>query len=180
MRLDLYSPQNYSAGAPFLKQLFWFFVGDKFVQTHWLPWAPLKVFILKLFGAQIGKNVNIKPGVKVKFPWRLFIGDYAWIGENVWIDNLANVTIESHVCISQGAFLCTGNHNWSKASFDLVLGEIRLQEGSWIGAKAIVCPHVTVGRGAILTVGSVATKSLESMTIYSGNPALLVKKRLIQ
>lgn len=179
MRLDQYTLGNYSPGASLIKQLLWFYFGDFFVQTAWVPSSKFKVAILRLFGAKIGRGVNIKPHVKVKFPWRLIIHDYVWLGEHCWIDNLDLVTIESHCCISQGTYFCTGNHNWSKLNFNLITGEIYIEQGSWVGAKAIVGPNVRIGKGAVLTMGSVATKVLEPMTIYGGNPCQLIKKRII-
>src|SRR5439155_25960134 len=114
--------------------------------------------------------------VNIKYPCRLQIGNYVWIGEQVWIDNLGDVLIEDNVCISQGAMLLCGNHNYKKSAFDLMTGDITLRQGTWIGAKSVVCPGVIVGSHAILNVGSVATKNLEDYTIYQGNPAILVKK----
>ena len=118
----------------------------------------------------------IKPGVNIKYPWHLTIGDNSWIGENVWIDNLADVRIGQNCCISQGAMLLCGNHDYMKAGFDLLTGEIVLKDGAWVGAKAVVCPGVTMGAGSVLTVGSVATKDLIEDGIYQGNPAVLKKK----
>ncbi len=177
MRLDQYTVGNYTPGASYSRQLLWYFVGSPLVQSHWLPISAIKVWLLRSFGAQIGENVNIKPGVRVKFPWRLIIGDCVWIGEDAWIDNVAAVTIESHVCISQGVYLCTGNHDWRYPHFQLIPAPIHIQESSWIAAKSLVGPGVTVGRGAVLTLGGVAVKSLEPMTIYAGNPATPIKRR---
>jgi putative colanic acid biosynthesis acetyltransferase WcaF len=177
MYLDNYRTDDYHPGASNFKQILWFFIGDFLVQTPLIPLARFKVFILRLFGAQIGQGVNIKPQVKIKFPWRLIIKDYVWLGEKCWIDNLAPVIIESHVCISQGVYLCTGNHDWSDRNFKLITKEIYIEEGSWIGASAIIAPGVRVGKGAILTLGSVAINELAPMTIYVGNPAHPVKTR---
>ena len=102
-----------------------------------------------------------------------------WIGEKVWIDNLAQVDIHSNVCISQGAMLLTGNHNYKSVSFDLVIGSITLEEGVWIGAQAVICPGVSCGSHSILTVGSVASKNLEPYSIYQGNPAIKIRNRII-
>lgn len=179
MYLDNYSTGDYSPGASFLKQLLWFYVGSSLVQTKLIPLAKFKVFILRLFGAKIGQNVNIKPGVQIKFPWHLVVGDYTWIGENVWIDNLVKVTIEPHCCISQGVYFCTGNHNWSKPNFDLITGEIYVERGSWVGAQAMIGPGVTVQKGAVLCMGAVATKSLQSMQVYAGNPCKIIKLRVV-
>ncbi|MBE9199426.1 MULTISPECIES: WcaF family extracellular polysaccharide biosynthesis acetyltransferase [unclassified Nodularia (in: cyanobacteria)] len=179
MRLDKYTLGSYTPGAPYWKQLLWYFLGSPLVESSWLPISSVKVGTLRIFGASIGQGVRIKPGVRVKFPWRLSLGDYVWIGEDTWIDNLADVTIESHVCLSQGVYLCTGNHNWSDPNFELKIAPIYLQESSWIAAKSVIGPGVTVGRGAVLTLGGVAAKSLASMTIYAGNPAQPIKERKI-
>ncbi|AHJ28638.1 WcaF family extracellular polysaccharide biosynthesis acetyltransferase [Nodularia spumigena CS-584] len=177
MRLDKYTLGNYTPGAPYWKQLLWYFVGSPLVESSWLPITSVKVGILRIFGASIGEGVRIKPGMRVKFPWRLTLGDYVWIGEDAWIDNLAPVTIESHACISQGVYLCTGNHDWSDLNFELKIAPIYIQESSWIGAKSVIGPGVTIGKGAVLTIGGVAAKSLASMTIYAGNPAEPIKER---
>ena len=133
-----------------------------------------------MFGAKIDRGVVIKPGVNVKYPWHLSVGDYAWVGENVWIDNLTQVSIGNHACISQGAYLLTGNHDFTKNTFDLIVKSVTIEDGVWIGAKAIVCPGVTAESHAVLTAGSVATKNLAAYTIYSGHPAAAVKERSIR
>jgi putative colanic acid biosynthesis acetyltransferase WcaF len=178
MRLDLYTVGTYTPGAPYWKQLLWYFIGSPLVESYCLPMSTMKVWILRKFGASIGKQVRIKPGVKVKFPWRLTVGDFAWIGENTWIDNLAPVVIEKHVCLSQGVYLCTGNHNWNHPDFKLIPAPIYIQESSWIAAKSVIGPGVTVGKGAVLTLGAVTGRSLEPMIVYAGNPAQPIKKRL--
>lgn len=91
--------------------------------------SGVKVALLQAFGAKVGQRVRIKPGVRVKFPWRLTVGDHVWIGEDTWIDNLDEVTIESNVCISQGVYLCTGNHDWGHPHFALRTGPIHLESG---------------------------------------------------
>jgi len=133
-----------------------------------------------LFGAEIGPNVVIKPHTKVKFPWRLRIGENSWIGENVWIDNLADVSIGSNACISQGAYLCTGSHDWNAPKFDLIVKPIVIADGAWVAAKSTVGPGVTIGEGAVLGLGSTTSKDLEPWSIYSGTPAVFVKKRQIK
>ncbi|MDM9379611.1 WcaF family extracellular polysaccharide biosynthesis acetyltransferase [Chlorogloeopsis sp. ULAP01] len=177
MHLDNYTLGTYTPGAPYWKQLLWYFIGSSLLQSHILVFSAFKVWLLRIFGAQIGKNVRIKPGVRVKFPWRLTVGDHVWIGEDVWIDNLASVIIESHVCLSQGVYLCTGNHDWSHADFKLITAPIHIQQSSWIASKGVIGPGVTVGHGAVLTLGGVTGRSLEPMTIYAGNPAQPIKQR---
>lgn len=177
MRLDQYTLGHYTPGATSWRQMGWYFIGSPLVQSYWLPLSGVKVQILRWFGAKIGDGVRIKPGVRVKFPWRLTIGNFVWIGENTWIDNLAEVTIADHVCISQDVYLCTGNHNWSQPNFDLMTAPIQLETESWIAARATIGPGVVVGQGAVLALGAVANQSLEPMTIYAGNPAQPVKLR---
>lgn len=135
--------------------------------------------MLRLFGARVGQGVLIKPSVRIKFPWKLTVGDYAWIGEDVWIDNLVMVSIGNNVCISQGALLLCGNHDYKKVSFDLIAKPIILENGAWIGAKSVVCPGVTCHSHSVLAVGSVTTKDLEAYGIYQGNPAIKVRDRII-
>ena len=179
MRLDRYTLGTYTPGAPLWKQLLWYFLGEPLFRSYWLPFSSFKVLILRRFGAQIGQQVRIKPGVRVKFPWRLTVGDYVWIGENTWLDNIATITIESHVCLSQDVYLCTGNHDWSHPDFKLMPASIYIEQGSWLAARAVVGPGVTVGQGAVLCLGGVAGRSLQPMTIYAGNPAQAIKQRII-
>ena len=94
--------------------------------------------LLRMTGASVGAGVVIKPRVTIKYPWKLAVGNHSWIGEQVWIDNLDQVTIGAHVCISQGALLLCGNHDYKKPTFDLITGPIVLEDGVWIGAKASV------------------------------------------
>jgi putative colanic acid biosynthesis acetyltransferase WcaF len=133
--------------------------------------------LLRLFGAKVGKGVVIKPRVRIKYPWFLKIGNHVWLGESVWIDNLAEVKIGDHACVSQGAMLLCGNHNYKKSSFDLIVKPIVLEEGAWVGAQSVVCPGVILYSHSILTVGSVASSNLESYFIYSGNPAVKIRER---
>jgi len=179
MRLDNYTVGTYTPGATIVRQLLWYFIGAPLFRSYWLPITRFKVWLLRRFGAKIGQQVTIKPGVKVKFPWRLTVGDYVWIGENAWLDNVAPITIESHVCLSQDVYLCTGNHDYSDRNFKLIPAPIYIQQGSWIAARAIVGPGVTVGEGAVLGLASVTGRSLQPMIIYAGNPAQPLKERII-
>ncbi|ELS30938.1 MULTISPECIES: WcaF family extracellular polysaccharide biosynthesis acetyltransferase [Pseudanabaena] len=180
MRLDRYTTGKYTIGATITKQLLWYFIGAPLVRSYLIPFSWLKVTILRWFGAEIGQGVRIKTGVKIKFPWRLIVKDFVWIGEDVWLDNLDLITIESHCCISQGVYLCTGNHDWCDRHFALRTAPIYIETGSWIAARATVGAGVRVGQGAVLGMGSVATRSLEPMTIYLGNPAIAIKSRKIK
>ncbi|MBP9099253.1 MAG: WcaF family extracellular polysaccharide biosynthesis acetyltransferase [Ferruginibacter sp.] len=175
--LSTYNNNWYKPGNP-VKRFCWYWVNTVFFKTGLFPFYGLKTFLLRLFGARVGTGVLIKPFVNIKYPWLLILGDHIWVGEHVWIDNLDKVTIGDHVCLSQGAFLLTGNHNYTKPGFDLMVKPILIEDGVWIGAKAVVCPGVTCGVHAVLAVGSVATSNLASNGIYSGNPAIKIKDRI--
>lgn len=166
-------------GASRLKQLCWYFINIIFFINPLNPFNSLKKGLLRLFGAKLGKGVVIKPSVNIKYPWKLTIGDHSWIGERVWIDNLAQVTIGKNVCVSQGAMLLTGNHDYKKQAFDLIVSPIELHDGSWIGARSLVGPGVIVETHTVLSALSVATKTLSAYTIYQGNPAAPVRQRII-
>ena len=118
--------------------------------------------------------------VILKYHLILNMGDHVWLGENCWIDNITDVVIGSHVCISQGAMLCTGNHDYTSPGFTLVAKPIILENGVWIGAKSLVGPGLTAFSHSVLTAGSIATKNLEAFGIYQGNPASFVKSRTIK
>jgi putative colanic acid biosynthesis acetyltransferase WcaF len=176
--LSSFSNPEYNPGASFIKRGFWHLVSAAFFQSRF-PVNGIKVMLLKLFGARIGAGLIIKPSVNIKSPWLLNVGAHCWIGEHVWIDNLVPVSLGDNCCLSQGAMLLTGNHNYKKSTFDLITGEIHLEEGVWIGAKAVVCPGVKCRSHALLTVGSVATSTLEAYSIYQGNPAQKVRERVV-
>lgn len=107
------------------------------------------------------------------------MGDFCWIGEGVWIDNIAEVIMGKHVCVSQGAYVCTGSHDWSSISFDLVAKPIMVGSHVWVGARAILAPGSRIGVGCVVTLGSVASGNLDPWTIYSGVPATPIKLRTL-
>ncbi len=165
-------------GASIITRAIWYLVNRLFFISYF-PFSSVKIFLLKFFGAKIGKGLVLKPHINIKYPWRLTIEDNSWIGEGVWIDNLADVVIGQNCCLSQGAMILCGNHNYKLTSFDLMIDKIIIEDGVWIGAKAIVCPGVTCSTHAVLTAGSVAVSSLEPYSIYQGNPAIKIKERVI-
>jgi putative colanic acid biosynthesis acetyltransferase WcaF len=177
--LSVYSPGSFDRGAGALKEGLWLLVSLFLFRLCPLKFSKLKCVVLHWFGARVGRGVVIKPGTKITFPWKLTLGNHVWLGEECWLLNLAPIQIESDVCISQRAFLCTGNHNYKSPSFELITKPIQVEQGAWIGAGAFVGPGVSVGNHAVLTAGSVATKNLEPFGIYQGNPAVLIKQRVI-
>jgi len=177
--LSKFNNDWFNPGGNALKRFVWYFINSLFFRSAY-PFMGVKIALLKMFGTKIGKGLVIKPHVSIKYPWNLTIGDHVWIGENAWIDNLGSVNIGNNVCISQGAFIMSGNHNYSKPSFDLIIKEIIIEDGAWLGAKSVVCQGVTVGSHAVLSVSSVASDNLEPYSIYRGNPAVKVKDRTFQ
>ncbi len=179
INLNKYNNDWYKPSST-VKKLLWYFTNMLFFKTI-LPFSSaFKVTLLRLFGGKVGKGVVIKPDVNIKYPWFLEIGDHCWIGEGVWIDNLTNVKLGDNVVLSQGVYLLTGSHDYKKATFDLILDNILLENGVWIGAKATVCPGVTCKSHSVLSVGSTATKDLEAYGIYQGNPATKKRERVIK
>jgi putative colanic acid biosynthesis acetyltransferase WcaF len=182
LKTDLYSYNNapYHPGGTAFKRFLWYYVNSLFFKSSLFPVYGLKNFLLRLFGAKVGSEVEIKPCVNIKYPWWLIIGNEVWIGENVWIDSLVPITIGNNVCISQGAVLLTGNHNYKKPSFDLITSGITLEDGVWIGACSIINPGITAASHSVLSSGSVATKNLEAYSVYQGNPAVKIRSRVIE
>lgn len=170
----------YRPGKNILVRTAWFFLGLPALRCAVLPGSSWRRVLLRLFGATIGAGVVIKPGVRVKYPWRLTVGKYSWIGEDCWIDNLADTVIEDNVCVSQGVYICTGNHVRSDPHFGLIVKPIALRSGCWIGARTILCPGVEISQGAVATAGSVVTTSLPAWEIHAGNPAAFVKRRVLK
>jgi putative colanic acid biosynthesis acetyltransferase WcaF len=172
-----YNNSSYSSGRSRLVEGIWFFFGLPVLRCRLLPCSSIRSSILRLFGAEIARKVVLKPGIRVKYPWLLSVGEHSWIGEDVWIDNLVPVTIGANVCVSQGAYLCTGNHDWSDFAFGLCARPIVLVDGSWVGARAVICPGVRIEMCGVAAAGSVVTSSIPAYEIHAGNPARLVHRR---
>jgi len=178
-RLDQFDNSDYKSG-PWLARVLWVLVSGVFFQS-WFPGpSALNRTLLRLFGANLGRGVVLKPRVTIKYPWKLTVGDHCWIGENVWIDNLGRVTIGNHCCLSQGALFLCGNHNYKKPTFDLMVGDITLEDGVWLGARASVGPGVTCRSHSVLAMGSVATSDLEAWTIHHGTPSKVKGTRQLE
>lgn len=175
--LSAYTPGGYRPGRGKLVQVLWYAVSVVVFESGLVPISSVKRALLRLFGARVGRNVTIKPNVRVKYPWRLEVGDHVWIGQEAWIDNLADVRIGSHVCVSQRAYLCTGGHDPRRRGFDLRLGPIALEDGAWVAAAAVVLGGVTIGPNAVVAAGSVVTRDVPPAKIVAGVPAREVGDR---
>ena len=125
----------------------------------------------------MGNGVVIKPRVNIHFPWKLAVGDHAWIGEEVFILNLESVTIGAHCRISQRAFLCTGNHDYRQINMPYRNQPITIEDGVWVGAQVFVAPDVNIGTEAVIVAGSVVTGHQPARMVCGGNPCAPLKNR---
>ncbi len=169
-----------SGGSNSLKKMLWFFTSAIIFQSNLFPFRGFKCFLLRLFGAKVGKGVNIKPNVYIKFPWRIEIGDNCWIGERVWIANEGLVIIKDNVCLSHEALILSGGHRYDKKAFDVYAKPIVLEEGVWLGAQSSIGGGITIGSHAVLAMKSVANSDLAPYGIYRGNPAVKIRDRVIK
>lgn len=162
--------------AAWRAQLWWLFQALFVLPTPQFMFSWRR-FALTLFGAKIGKNVLIRPGVRVTYPWNLTMGDYVWIGDNATLYSVADISIGSHSVISQEAYLCAGTHDYSEVSFPFVSAPIRIADECWIAARVFVGPGVEVGHAAVIGAGSIVARNVEAETVVAGNPVKVVGKR---
>jgi len=154
-QLEKYQNHEYDPGRRIFVRTTWYYVSLLIFESGWFPASIGKAALLRLFGANIGQGLVIHPNVRIKYPWRLSIGNNCWIGREVWIDNLDNVTLESDVCISQGAYLCTGSHDHRSPTFEFRSAPIVVRHGAWIATRAILLPGAVVERCEVISAGTV-------------------------
>jgi putative colanic acid biosynthesis acetyltransferase WcaF len=181
MNLAEFDNSHFDRGASRLKEFLWLVVRT----FGFSPLCPLPLYAsrraaLRIFGGTIGQGVVVKPEVKITFPWKLSVGANSWLGEEVWILNLARVTIGHDVAISQRAFLCTGSHDWSDERFGLITKPITIGNGAWICADVFVGPGVHIGDNAVVLAGSVVTSDLPAGMVCSGSPCKPIKPRSVR
>lgn len=176
MDLSKYSVAHFDRGASRWKETLWQAASLLFFRSPVPLPSALRVALLRVFGARIGKNAVIRAGVNITFPWRLTVGDHVWLGEDVTILSLAPVELGSNVCLSQQAYLCTGSHDFQSETFDLQTRPIRVGDGVWIAARVFVAPGVAVGKGSMLCAGCVVLDDVPERAIMRGNPATLLRR----
>jgi putative colanic acid biosynthesis acetyltransferase WcaF len=153
VRLDRFE-KPHIAGYPWLPiRIAWYLVNYCIFFTFVPVPSVLKRGLLRMFGAKVGRGVVIKPRVRIKSPWALTIGEYSWLGEDCWIDNHVRVHIGRHCCISQGVYICTGNHDYNDVRFHFFGSEVTICDGCWIGAKANVSPGAEIETMAVIGLG---------------------------
>jgi len=160
-----------------------------FVQFWWIVQATLfrmspqvfygwRRFLLRLFGAKIGRGVIIRPTAEITYPWKLTIGDYSWIGEYAALYTLGEIHIGDNAVISQHCYLAAATHDYTSPAFDMVARAITIEPEAWLAARVFVAPGVTIGRGAVVGACSVVLKDVPPMTICAGHPAKPLRPRV--
>jgi putative colanic acid biosynthesis acetyltransferase WcaF len=163
-------------GRSRLIQGLWLLTETLVVSNPLVPSSQVRAFALRLFGARVGQGVVLRPRLRVKYPWKLIVGDYAWVGEGVWIDNHDSVKIGPHAVLSQEAYLTTGSHDLER-DMRLVMAPIEIGPGAWVTARAIVTRGVRLGTNAVVTPGSVVVRDVPDSEVHGGNPAHFIKMR---
>ncbi|NII40834.1 putative colanic acid biosynthesis acetyltransferase WcaF [Curtobacterium flaccumfaciens] len=149
-----------------------------FVTNPWQISSRLRVRVLRAFGAEIGRGVVYRPRTRVRFPWKLRIGDNSWIGEGVWIHNQDRVEIGSDVVISQETFLTTGSHA-HRRDMALITAPITIHDGVWVTSRCMVLGGTVIGRSSLVRPMSVVAGNVSSNTVVSGNPATPIGPRFV-
>ena len=134
-------------------------------------------FLLRSFGARIGKNVLVRPTTRVQFPWNLVIGDWSWIGDDVVLYNLAQIWIGEHVVVSQRSYICAASHDWKREDFAITASPVSIQREAWVATDCFVGPGVTIGEGAVIGARSSVLHDMPPGMICFGSPAIPIKAR---
>lgn len=172
-------PVNFRGRPALYVQLWWciqFFFCNHSPQVFY-GWRR---FCFRLFGAKIGKNVLIRPSVKCVYPWKLKIGDYSWVGDDVSLYTLGEIEIGANTVISQKCYICTGSHDITSPSFEIFAKKITIGDGVWLASDVFVAPGVTIGSGSVVGARSTVLKDLPAGMICYGNPAKPIKPRIIR
>jgi putative colanic acid biosynthesis acetyltransferase WcaF len=163
-------PENFRGRSGIVVQLWWLVQATLFRCSPQLFYG-FRRWLLRAFGAQIGAGVIIRPSATITYPWKVRIGDYAWIGDDVVIYSFADITIGKHAVVSQKSYLCAGTHNYKSPTFDIYALPIVIEDEAWIAADVFVAPGVTVGKGAVVGSRSSVFANLPPMMVCVGSPA---------
>jgi putative colanic acid biosynthesis acetyltransferase WcaF len=169
-------PPNFRGRPAWFVQLWWLVEASLFrfspqIMYGWRRW------LLRLFGAKIGKGVNIRPTTTITYPWKVSIGDWSQIGDGVVLYSLGDIEIGQNVVISQRSYVCTGSHDYNVPAFDIWAKKITVEPEVWVGTDVFIAPGVRIGRGAVVGARSSVFRDLNPMQVYIGNPAKPIKSR---
>lgn len=168
--LSRYDQSWFDRGRPGWYIILWWLVqGIAFpLSPHFL--YGFRRWLLRLFGAKIGKGVLIRPTVRFTYPWKVEIGDYAWIGDHVTLYSLDQITIGEHAAVAQKSYLCTGNHDITDAHFGLITAPIKIGNGAWVAADCFVGPGVIIGANAVIGARSSVFRNMPEGQVCWGSP----------
>lgn len=167
-RLVGFSGHGYNKGKSIVVQILWFAVLNVIFVKWWCP-PNIRPWLLRLFGAHVGARILIRHRVRVLWPWKLSVGSDVWIGEDAWLLNLEPIQIGNDVCVSQGAFLCTGQHDRFSPTFEYDNGPIVVDSHSWIGAQSLILRGVTIGHGATVAARACVSRDVPPRHIVRRN-----------
>tara|TARA_B100000767_G_scaffold46687_1_gene41401 strand:- start:2610 stop:3161 length:552 start_codon:yes stop_codon:yes gene_type:complete len=170
-------PKNFRGRNPIIVQFWWLIQGTLFRMSPQFMYG-FRRFLLRLFGAKIGKKVIIRPSVKITYPWKLRIGDYSWIGDQVDLYTLGNIIIGKNVVISQKSYLCTGSHDYLKEDFSIFQKPITIQDQVWVASDVFIAQGITIGEGSIVAARSSVFKDIPSNKICAGSPVKIIRERI--
>ena len=171
-------PEGFRGKPGWYVQLWWI-VQSLFFKTSPQFMYGWRRFLMRSFGAQIGRNVILRPTMHTQFPWKVSIGDNSWIGDDVNLYSLGNIKIGSNVVVSQKCYLCTGSHDYQSVNFDILQEEIIIEDECWLATDVFVGPGVIIGKGTMIGARSSVFKSLPENKICLGSPAKPIRDRLI-
>ena len=157
--------------------MLWWITYSLFFRTSLQPFYRWRRFLLRCFGAKIGKKVLIRPTARITYPWKVKIGDYSWIGDEVQLYSLGDITIGSHTVISQRSYICTGTHDYESESFDIHAYPITIGDHCWVATDVFVSPGITIENGAVVGARSTVVKNINAYTINIGSPSKEIKTR---
>jgi putative colanic acid biosynthesis acetyltransferase WcaF len=170
-------PPEFRGRSKVVVQLWWIVQSTLFALSPQVFFGWRR-FLLRLFGAKIGKNVSIRPTSKITYPWKLTVGDNSWIGDDCTLYTLGNITIGANVAIAHRVYLNTGGHDYTVPTFDIFSNPIVIEDECWITNDVFVTAGVVIGKGTIVGARSTVLKSLPSNKICIGYPARPVKDRI--
>ncbi len=181
MKLDI---QSSRAARPYSRneyfgRILWMLVWPLF-RCSPRPLFGWRRFVLRCFGAQVGRNVHIYPSVRIEIPWNLSIGDESSLGENVLVYSLGPVTIAARTTVSHNAHLCAGSHDYRDPGLTLLRLPITIGADAWICAQSFIGPGVVIGDGAVVGACAVVMQAVEPWAVVAGNPAEFVKNRVLK
>jgi len=163
-----------------IRRLLWSMVQGTLYRYSFHRWSGWRAFLLRCFGAKIGRQCTIRRTSRVYYPWLLEMGDLACLGDEANAYNLGKIVIGERATISQEAYLCAGTHDYTRLDLPLITMPITVGEDAWICARAFVGPGVTIGEGAVVGACAVAMKDVEPWKIVAGNRAVVVGDRRLQ